>query len=61
MRQAGIKAAKLTMAMLRLIEVWRARSSQRRQLSSLDNRLLKDFGISRCDAEAEARKPFWRP
>jgi uncharacterized protein YjiS (DUF1127 family) len=61
MRQIGGKAARLIMAMLHLIEAWRARSSQRRRLSALDDRLLKDFGVSRCDAEAESRKPFWRP
>jgi uncharacterized protein YjiS (DUF1127 family) len=32
---------------------------QRRQLLTLDERLLKDMGISRCDAEREAAKG-WR-
>ncbi len=40
---------------------WRKRASQRRQLASLEDRLLKDMGISRADAEREASKPFWRP
>ena len=38
---------------------WYERSRQRRQLLSLDDQLLKDIGISRADAEAEANKPFW--
>ena len=59
-RQIGRNLARLIMAMLQLIEVWRARSSERRRLRTLDDRLLKDFGIGRCEAEAESRKPFWR-
>ncbi len=40
---------------------WRERARQRRHLASLEDRLLKDMGISRADAEREASKPFWRP
>ncbi len=32
---------------------------QRRALASLDARLLADIGLSRGDAEAEARRGFW--
>ncbi|SEA52603.1 DUF1127 domain-containing protein [Rubrimonas cliftonensis] len=32
---------------------------QRRALAALDARLLADIGLSREDAEAEARRPFW--
>lgn len=39
---------------------WFARSSQRRQLLTLDDRTLDDIGISRAEAQAESRKPFWR-
>ena len=42
-----------------LIE-WRARENQRRHLMTLDDRLLRDIGISRVDAEREFAKPFWR-
>ncbi len=40
---------------------WQERASQRRHLASLEDRMLKDMGISRADAEREASKPFWRP
>jgi uncharacterized protein YjiS (DUF1127 family) len=60
MRTLGRNSADSIMALLNLIELWRARSTQRRKLRSLDDRLLKDIGASRCDAEAEYRKPFWR-
>ncbi|MDX6751821.1 DUF1127 domain-containing protein [Geminicoccaceae bacterium 1502E] len=43
-----------------LIGLWLERSRQRRALSELDDRLLKDVGLSRGDAWAEASKPFWR-
>jgi uncharacterized protein YjiS (DUF1127 family) len=36
------------------------RRRQRRALARLDGRLLSDIGISRCDAEREIEKPFWR-
>ena len=37
------------------------RVRQRQALMALDDRLLKDIGVSRADAEHEANKPFWRP
>ena len=40
--------------------LWQERARQRRNLSGLDDHLLKDIGISRADAEAEAIKSFWR-
>jgi uncharacterized protein YjiS (DUF1127 family) len=38
---------------------WIERSRQRRALSDLDDRQLRDIGLSREAAQAEARKPFW--
>ena len=35
-------------------------SRQRAALSSLDDRLLDDIGVTRQQANAEAAKPFWR-
>jgi drug/metabolite transporter (DMT)-like permease len=39
---------------------WRELSRQRRALLTLDDRTLKDIGISRAEAEREASLPFWR-
>lgn len=36
------------------------RRRQRRALMSLDERLLKDIGLSRADVEQECAKLFWR-
>lgn len=43
-----------------LILLWHERSRQRRALMSLDDRLLRDIGIDRLEADIEIRKPFWR-
>ena len=43
-----------------VLAVWQARERQRHHLRELDDRLLRDMGISRADVEHEASKPFWR-
>jgi uncharacterized protein YjiS (DUF1127 family) len=43
-----------------VVLTWRERTKTRRQLVMLDDRLLKDIGITRLDAQGEAEKPFWR-
>jgi len=32
----------------------------RRHLAHMDDRLLRDIGLSRLDAKREINKPFWR-
>lgn len=63
-RPARSSAAAAAPGLLRRIAAtlatWQARHRQRRELRELDDRLLRDIGISRAAAEAEARKPFWR-
>ena len=53
---AGLLVGELVMRLL----VWLERARERRQLLSLSDRALQDFGKSRADAEAEGDKPFWR-
>ena len=45
---------------VRLLEIWQERVANRRHLAELDDRLLRDIGLSRYDAMREAAKPFWR-
>jgi uncharacterized protein YjiS (DUF1127 family) len=40
--------------------VWLERARERRQLLSLSDGALQDFGANRCDAACEGDKPFWR-
>jgi uncharacterized protein YjiS (DUF1127 family) len=42
------------------LRVWRERARGRQQLRTLDDHLLRDIGLTRLQAEAEANKPFWR-
>jgi uncharacterized protein YjiS (DUF1127 family) len=54
----------LTAWLLRALELvlsWQEVARQRRALLALDERLLKDIGITRADAEHEAGRPFWDP
>jgi uncharacterized protein YjiS (DUF1127 family) len=52
----AVSAGGLTARILTIIARWR----QRRLLEQLDERTLRDIGISRSEALAEARKPCWR-
>ena len=40
---------------------WIDRARQRRQLAELSDHMLRDIGVTRADAWAEADKPFWLP
>jgi uncharacterized protein YjiS (DUF1127 family) len=39
---------------------WVSITRERRALAELDDRLLRDIGITRYDAAHEVAKPFWR-
>ncbi len=54
-QQAGLGAA-----LLRLTTAWFARLRDRRQLAELDDRMLRDLGLTRSDIRHEADKPFWQ-
>lgn len=52
-----LPAAKAVVArVMRWQDVW----TQRKELLELDDRMLKDIGLTRADVAAELRKPFWR-
>ena len=55
-------AGQIAMQLYRLLVlpmVWQERSWHRRHLRTLDERLIRDVGLTRRDIEREARKPFW--
>jgi uncharacterized protein YjiS (DUF1127 family) len=37
------------------------RQRTRRDLACLDDRMLRDIGLSRYEVELELRRPWWRP
>jgi uncharacterized protein YjiS (DUF1127 family) len=43
-----------------LLKIWRQRLRDRRELAAMDDRSLRDIGLTRYDVELELRKPFWR-
>ena len=43
------------------LATWLERGRQRRALRRLDDRMLRDIGLSHADVELEAGKPFWQP
>lgn len=49
-----------TRSLFSLLTTWQKRSRQRFELASLDERTLKDLGISRAERDWEVMKPFWR-
>lgn len=57
-RRGGIAA--IVARLLAMLVGGRNRMRQRRQLRRLDDRLLRDIGVSRRDARREASKPLWR-
>ncbi len=60
-RRAGSgRVARLVTALLRLLHAWRERAWLRRELPTIDARMLRDIGLTRAELEGEAEKPFWR-
>jgi len=42
------------------IEEWCSRVRSRRLLGKLDDRMLRDLGLTRSDVERESAKYFWQ-
>jgi len=38
---------------------WRRRKNSRLELARLDERMLRDIGLTRAEADHEINKPFW--
>jgi uncharacterized protein YjiS (DUF1127 family) len=43
-----------------LLDTWRQHLRDRRALALMDERSLRDLGLTRYEALREVRKPFWR-
>lgn len=42
------------------LRTWRRRGRERAELAVLDDRMLRDIGITRADADFLSSKPFWK-
>ena len=42
------------------LKQWQQRRRERAELARLDDRMLRDIGITRGDVWQEINKPFWR-
>lgn len=58
-RQKSIDLKGIIMTVVETLKTWKERSEQRRQLVNLDDRMLKDIGISRSQAVNEFHKKVW--
>jgi uncharacterized protein YjiS (DUF1127 family) len=47
-------------AFAKVIGIWRERVRERRELTLLDARSLRDLGLNPTSIQFEANKPFWR-
>jgi uncharacterized protein YjiS (DUF1127 family) len=45
---------------LATVREWRRRAHDRAELAKLDDRMLRDIGLTHADAEFLSSKPFWR-
>jgi uncharacterized protein YjiS (DUF1127 family) len=45
---------------LATVREWRRRAHDRAELAKLDDRMLRDIGLTPTDAEFLSSKPFWR-
>jgi uncharacterized protein YjiS (DUF1127 family) len=59
-RHAGFAPARILRRLLAAIYRGLERSRQRRALSRLSEPMLRDIGLTRCEAARESEKPFWR-
>jgi len=47
-------------AFANVLQLWRRRAHDRKELAKLDTRSLRDLGLTEGTARFEANKPFWR-
>ena len=59
--QHGFGLPRWVVTLFRTLGRWTALYRQRHHLAELDDRMLRDIGLSRADVQTEIVKPFWRP
>ena len=56
----GVSGAAVVKSLGRMLGLWRSRARERHAFQALEDRDLRDLGLSRYDVERELAKPFWR-
>jgi uncharacterized protein YjiS (DUF1127 family) len=59
-RTLGHAAARRLAIILETVANWQERAAQRHRLAGLDERMLRDVGLTGADIRHELEKPFWR-
>jgi uncharacterized protein YjiS (DUF1127 family) len=59
LRRFGGWLAAVTTGFVATALAWRERARSRQHLASLDDYMLRDIGLDRASASAEADKAFW--
>ena len=59
-RALGILLRRTVRRVRRLLRSWRRRVVESNELRTMSDRELRDFGISRYDAEHAAKQAFWK-
>jgi len=59
-RPATFSHGGLAASIAHTLSVWRTRIRDRQRFAALEQRDLRDLGLSRTDVEHELAKPFWR-
>jgi uncharacterized protein YjiS (DUF1127 family) len=55
-----LSLAALARSLFDMVVAWQDRSRERAQLSGLDDRLLRDMGLTRAEVDRELNKAFWQ-
>jgi uncharacterized protein YjiS (DUF1127 family) len=55
------KLVKDAAALVEAVAAYNERAQERYALCTLDDRMMKDIGVTRADIWLECSKPFWRP
>jgi uncharacterized protein YjiS (DUF1127 family) len=59
-RRAPADGGRLVGSLLAVLRIWRRRARSRAELAGMDERMLRDIGLSHGEAAFEVSKPFWR-
>lgn len=60
-REPGQALRRVVLHIITTLRTWQERACQRQALRRLDERMLRDIGLTRADVEIEVNKPFWKP